>query len=95
MNNLLADVVGAPVSRWLAVPFAFDGLSPNKTLVETWNEVGATDDVVGVKEPKCAFILLRNESNPVEAFCFPSGLVLLVDCKPTDPEDVHIGLVRH
>ena len=38
---------------------------------------------------------VRNELNPVEAFCFPTGLVLLVDPEPVDPEHIHVGWVNH
>ena len=98
-NSLLVNIVRAPVSSWRVVPFAFGSLrivfNNDEILIEAGDEVDATDDVVRVKEPKSAILRVRNELNPVEAFCFPTGLVLLVNPEPVDPEHIHVGWVNH
>ena len=98
-NSLLVNIVRVPVSSWRVVPFAFGSLrvvfNNDEILIEARDEVDATDDVVRVKEPKSAILHVRNELDPVEVFCFPTGLVLLVDPEPVDPEHIHVSWVNH
>lgn len=95
--GLLVDVVGTPVPRRLVVPFALQCARTvlDETFIETGNEVDAANDVVGVKEAKCALVETRKEPNLVEALRFPSSLMSPVDLEPADPEDIHFGCVGH
>ena len=47
-----------PVHFWGVVPFANKSQKEthDKTFVEARNEVDASDDVVGIKKPKCAIL---------------------------------------
>ena len=64
-------------------------------MVETWNEVGPTNYILGVKEAKCAVLEARDEFDAIELLRFPSSLVGFVNSEPTNPEDVHHLIVHH
>jgi len=44
-------------------------------VVETWNEVGPTDYILGVKEAERAILKARDEFDTIEPLRFPSSLV--------------------
>lgn len=60
--------------------------------VEAGEEMGPTDDVVGIKETKCAIIKGRDELYPVQSLSLPTGPMGFINLEPADPEDVHPGL---
>lgn len=65
--NLLVDIIVVPVGIGGIIPFADGGCREvyDEPLFETGDEVGATDNVVGVKEPKCTLLKAGDELDSV------------------------------
>jgi len=93
----LIDIVGVPVGLLLMVPDArrvVRGRAP-ALVVETWDEVGPTDHILGIEEAKRAVLKARDEIDAIQPFCFPPGSVGFINLEPANPEDVHRLLVDH
>jgi len=85
-----------PVSVGGIIPSAGGGQGiHDDPFVEAGDEVGATDDIVRVEEPKRAFLGTGDKLHPVQPLCFPPGVVCAVDLEPANPEYVHAGRCGH
>ena len=62
---------------------------------EAGDEMGSTDDVVGVNKTERAILEGRDGLYSIQPLRFPPSSVGLVDLEPTDPKNIHPGLVRH
>ena len=97
MANSLIDIVGVPVGLLLMIPDAcgvIGGRAP-ALVVETWNEMGSTDHILGIKETKRAILEARDELDAIQPFHFPPSSMGFIDPEPTNPEDVHRLLIDH
>jgi len=96
-DNSLVHVVILPVFIWNIIPLTGNVLRGilHIPIVEARDEVGATDDVLGIEEPKCAFLVLGDKLGPVQPLCLPPSPIISVNLEPTDPEDIHICEFRH
>ena len=96
MSSLI-DIAIFPVSVGWVVPSANKSCKETRDspFVKAGDEMGATDDVVGVKEPKRAVLVAGDKLYPVQPLCFPPGSMRVVDLEPMDPKYVHAGWCSH
>ena len=97
MTSLLIDVVVLPVSLGGIIPFAEKGRKEirNNPLVKAGNKMGAADDIIGVEEPKCAFLMAGDKLDPIQPLCFPPGPMCVVNLEPANPDYIHADRCSH
>ena len=64
-------------------------------MVETWDEVGPSDYVLGVEEAEGTILKAGDKLDAVQSFGFPAGSVGFIDHEPANPEDIHFDLRYH
>ena len=57
--------------------------------IEPTNEVGPTDDVVGIQKPKHIILESQDVLDPVQLFSLPPSSMGLIDLEPVNPQDIH------
>jgi len=96
-DHLLVHIVILPVVGWRIVPLADRAVKRvlHIPMIEAGDEVGAADDVLRIKEPKCTLLVVRDKLDTVQPFCFPPRPMFLVDVEPADPENIHVRQFGH
>jgi len=96
-DHSLVYIIILPVVGRCIVPLA-DGTIErvrHVPVIEAGDEVGATDDILRVEEPKRTLRVVRDKLDTVQPFCFLPRPVFLVDLEPADPEDIHVRQFGH
>lgn len=57
--------------------------------IEPTNEVGPTDDVIGIQKPKCIILESQDVLDPVQLFSLPPSSTSLVNLEPANLQDIH------
>ena len=67
MDHSLVHIIVPPVVSWCIVPLAdqvFEGVF-NVAVIEAGDKVGTANDILRVKEPKCALLVVGDELDMV------------------------------